>query len=219
MIPADGSAGGGSAYAFQQAAQRTTGWHNQCLRFVRSACGAPAQGGYAYRAWQLAKHKHPNDRNPPAGVPMFFYGGVYGHTSLSAYQGRTWSSDVIVDDQVRKTTIATIENKWGMRYLGWTEDVNGVRVRDIGEPHVSLSTVHKSIHRDQPYVGNGTIARALHKEGYVGFTNGSKWGRGKRRAYKKWQKKCGFGGTGADGIPGKMSLTKLGNKHHFKVVD
>lgn len=36
-------------------------------------------------------------------------------------------------------------------------------------------------------------------------------------AYAKWQRKCGYTGSAADGIPGKASLEKLGAKHGFKV--
>ena len=37
-------------------------------------------------------------------------------------------------------------------------------------------------------------------------------------AYKAWQKKCGYSGSAADGIPGRTSLTKLGAKHGFGVT-
>ena len=36
-------------------------------------------------------------------------------------------------------------------------------------------------------------------------------------AYKKWQRKCGFTGKAADGIPGPKTLMALGAKHGFKV--
>jgi peptidoglycan hydrolase-like protein with peptidoglycan-binding domain len=38
-------------------------------------------------------------------------------------------------------------------------------------------------------------------------------------AYKAWQKRLGYTGSAADGIPGKASLTKLGNGHGFTVTD
>lgn len=36
-------------------------------------------------------------------------------------------------------------------------------------------------------------------------------------AYAKWQKKCGYSGTDANGIPGLHSLTLLGDAHGFEV--
>jgi len=37
-------------------------------------------------------------------------------------------------------------------------------------------------------------------------------------AYTAWQHKLGYSGSDADGIPGKTSLTKLGDKHGFTVT-
>lgn len=37
-------------------------------------------------------------------------------------------------------------------------------------------------------------------------------------AYAAWQRKCGYRGTDADGIPGMTSLKKLGDTHGFTVV-
>lgn len=47
------------------------------------------------------------------------------------------------------------------------------------------------------------------KPGYFGAAT--------KAQYKKWQKKLGYTGTDADGIPGKASLTVLGKKHGFTV--
>lgn len=38
-----------------------------------------------------------------------------------------------------------------------------------------------------------------------------------RDAYRLWQHKLGYNGKDADGLPGKKSLTALGNKYGFKV--
>ena len=37
-------------------------------------------------------------------------------------------------------------------------------------------------------------------------------------AYKAWQQRLGYSGSDADGIPGKTSLTKLGDRHGFTVT-
>ncbi|MFI1728174.1 N-acetylmuramoyl-L-alanine amidase [Streptomyces acidicola] len=37
-------------------------------------------------------------------------------------------------------------------------------------------------------------------------------------AYARWQRRLGYSGSAADGIPGKASLTKLGKAHGFTVV-
>lgn len=47
----------------------------------------------------------------------------------------------------------------------------------------------------------------------TGFFNNST-----KLAYSKWQKKCGFHGDDADGLPGRDSLSKLGRKYGFLVA-
>ncbi|PAZ15690.1 N-acetylmuramoyl-L-alanine amidase [Streptomyces sp. SA15] len=37
-------------------------------------------------------------------------------------------------------------------------------------------------------------------------------------AYARWQRRLGYSGSAADGIPGKTSLTKLGAKYGFQVI-
>jgi len=43
------------------------------------------------------------------------------------------------------------------------------------------------------------------------------WGPITTAAYARWQRKCGFTGKDADGIPGTESLGKLGSAHGFQV--
>lgn len=60
------------------------------------------------------------------------------------------------------------------------------------------------------------IIAAMHKRlvavgcnKYQSNTNIDTWGSGDEASYKAWQKKCGFTGSGADGIPGPDSWKKL----------
>lgn len=45
-----------------------------------------------------------------------------------------------------------------------------------------------------------------------------KWDAPTKAAYKKWQELLGYKGKDADGNPGKVSLTKLGQKYGYKVI-
>jgi surface antigen len=38
-----------------------------------------------------------------------------------------------------------------------------------------------------------------------------------KAAYARWQKQCGYSGSGADGVPGRASLTRLGQRRGFTV--
>jgi len=59
------------------------------------------------------------------------------------------------------------------------------------------------------------VAEKLLAKTYAG--DGS-YGSMTRDAYAKWQRRLGYSGTAADGIPGMTSLKKLGAKHGFDVV-
>lgn len=110
------------------------GW---CARFTREALGLPATGDRdgdgdadAVDAWLAAKHRHPGDRNPPAGVPVFWSGGSknFGHAALSEDDGMIRSTDLPVSGKVGTVALATVEKRWGMKYLGWSEDWAGTLI-------------------------------------------------------------------------------------------
>ncbi len=94
-----------------------------------------------------------------------------------------------------------------------------------GQPTVSLARLRSAFKRD-PYGKQGSVTyskvkiveRALQREGLLA----AKWvdghaGTKTKRAYKLLQKKYGFSGRDADGIPGMYTLRKLGARHGFKV--
>lgn len=96
------------------------------------------------------------------------------------------------------------------------------------KPKIDLSHVVAAAKRDPNLRQGGTtykaevlrVERALHAEGLLAkqWIDGS-FGTRTKTAYAAWQVKCGYHGSAADGIPGKTSLTKLGKKHGFIVVD
>jgi hypothetical protein len=68
--------------------------------------------------------------------------------------------------------------------------------------------------------GVNLIEAALVKEGLLGkkYAGDGSFGTTTKDAYAKWQRRLGYSGTAADGIPGMTSLKKLGAKHGFDVV-
>lgn len=99
-----------------------------CLKWVRSPCWEiPSLFGSAIEAWNGAKFKHPGDRNPPKGAPCFYRGGSYGHIVISDGNGIR-STDCQSSGRVSHTDLAWPERAWGDTYLGWTEDLNGVKL-------------------------------------------------------------------------------------------
>jgi hypothetical protein len=106
-----------------------------CQMFVRGQCWQVGSlYGSAIEAWNGAKYKHPGDRTPPKGAPTYYKGGNYGHAVIFCGSGHTGirSTDCSTAYKVNDTDIAWPERAWGYTYLGWTEDINGVRVIEPG---------------------------------------------------------------------------------------
>lgn len=107
----------------------TTGpWSRLCLRFVRKVYGLDARDRSAIVAWHESRSKHRGDPRPPAGVPVFWAGGGPGHVALSLGNGWVLTSDYPSRGHVTKVTISALDEAWNLRYLGWTDDLEGVVV-------------------------------------------------------------------------------------------
>lgn len=99
-----------------------------CLKWVRGPCWeVAAVAGDAQEAWDMARHKHPGDRNPPDGAPVFWSGGSkgYGHVAIWR-ESDMRSTDCKSTGKVSAAPLSWTEDTWGFRYLGWTSDLNGV---------------------------------------------------------------------------------------------
>jgi hypothetical protein len=93
-------------------------------------------------------------------------------------------------------------------------------------PTVSLSKLIAAARSNPPakgtpvtYAGVRTVEAALVDEGLLAkkYSDGH-FGTATVSAYAAWQRRLGYTGRDADGIPGKTSLTKLGAKHGFTVT-
>lgn len=95
------------------------------------------------------------------------------------------------------------------------------------KPAVDLSNVLAAARRDPGLRQGGTthpadvkrVEAALVAEGLLPAKYGKdgSFGSLTRSAYAAWQRRCGYSGRGADGLPGLASLRKLGAKHGFSV--
>jgi hypothetical protein len=227
------------AVSLAQAVQRALGASSFgsgfCLRFVRTMLGVGPKFQTATRAFNATKHRHTT--TPPAGVPVWWDQGRktakfpegLGHVALSLGGGKIRSTDWPSKGKVGTTTIATLNRTWTkQRYRGWSEDINGVRVFTPGEvrglmavpsPKVSLSKVVQAARSGSKGAGVLIVQKALKREFGLDFSSGPGFfGPRTKDAYARWQRKMGFTGADADGIPGKKSLTRLGTKHNFIVV-
>ena len=95
------------------------------------------------------------------------------------------------------------------------------------KPVVNLAKLVKAAKTDpkgkqgaQTYAaGVKVVEAALLKEGLLDkkYASDGSYGTVTVKAYSAWQKKLGYKGKDADGIPGATSLKKLGSKHGFTV--
>jgi hypothetical protein len=100
--------------------------------------------------------------------------------------------------------------------------------KPVPKPSVSLAhVVYAAKHDPQAAQGHTSyraevllVEKALQKEGLLSsqYVDGS-FGTKTVDAYKAWQQHLGYSGSGADGIPGKTSLSKLAARHGFTVTD
>lgn len=161
-----------------------------CLQYVQDAFGSGWAGSYALQGWRdIVKKKH-LDRNIPAGVyvPIWFEGywdGYnYGHVAIYK-DGIVWSSPYTnksSHDQLGN--IETVERVYGMKYIGWSEDIGGTTVikeQDMAEK-VNLDTArilaHMNLARDgydgRPSAHGGQADGDLNKH-HVGKELTNKW--------------------------------------------
>lgn len=99
-----------------------------CLQVTRGWLNIPARAYDADDAWDDATRKHPGDRTPPKGAPVFYAGGNHGHIALHLGGGQIRSTDAPSAGLVSTQALTWPETHWGLRYLGWTEDLNGVDI-------------------------------------------------------------------------------------------
>jgi len=99
-----------------------------CLAWVRGeAWQIGSLYGSAIEAWNAARHKHKGDRSPPIGAPCFYSGGQYGHIVI--WRGtKMRSTDCTSSGDVSDADLDWPVRAWGDKYLGWTEDLNGVQL-------------------------------------------------------------------------------------------
>lgn len=206
-------------------------WYRRCLVFVRSCFDVDSKYESAELAYYATEFKRGDRSTPPAGVPVWWTNGGAGHVALSAGNGFCYSTDILREGKVDKVRIGFITERWGQHYRGWSEDINGVRVWTDESPQppssVSLSNVRDAARRDKSRPdGHGChevdvriVERALRKERLLdpSYARDGYAGTAFLAAYAKWQERVVP--PPYDGIPGRESLTKLGARHGFRVLD
>jgi len=121
----------GVAAAAWLRAQGALAHHSACLHYVWQAYKAQgastARSAYdALEAWNKTEGRHPGDRNPPAGVPVWFGakpGSAAGDVVISLGDGLVVATDYPRFGVVGVCTIAERQAQIGRPYLGWSEAI------------------------------------------------------------------------------------------------
>lgn len=199
-------------------------WYMWCLKFVRTSWGIPATGiKDANAAWRMAKDKHPGNANPPAGAPVYWAVGKFGHIAISDGTGHVYSNDILRKGKIDRVPISLIARKWKAKYLGWSSDYCGRPLPLAPTKAPETPTTKPATKGSEPFPGetffknqpNSPIITAMGKrlvtEGCSEYAKGPgpRWGEADRKSYAKWQRKLGYTGKAADGWPGKTSWDKL----------
>lgn len=110
------------------------GQDDECLVYVREVFGAPPKYSTATVGWQNLQYPHTG--NPPNNaVPIWFswtgtINGVtqnYGHVAVWA-NGKIYSTSAQGDKTFNSIQALVSYMGGDIKYLGWSEDINGVRV-------------------------------------------------------------------------------------------
>lgn len=123
-----------------------------CLSLARQVCRAPAREATAHHAWIATKHKH-SATEPLPDVPVVVWIGHYAtyYTAEAGWETKEWGHVVVwvpgrgfisspgAGDYPSQEWLPTLDavvkrfgrNKQGTStgtYLGWSEDISGVRI-------------------------------------------------------------------------------------------
>ena len=108
------------------------GYYQLCARLAANIWGQARAGYYsAAEQWQQmvsTANAHPDDRRPPVGALLFWStGGPYGHVAVYVGNNRIVSNDIgdraPGEGGVYLVGVASIEERWGADYLGWTPPI------------------------------------------------------------------------------------------------
>lgn len=194
------------AQALAKARSITKGYGGMCLQFVRLCYGIGAKYPSATAAWNAAqtKHSRSSTADVPLGAPLFFApnGSPYGHVAIYAGNGlmRTTNSST---NTIQTASVQAWVNA-GYRLLGWTEDLNGVKISGLAPPAPPPSpgggAATPNAGRQLPVLRRGVVSSyvALWQQ-VLGIKADRSFGPATERATKAWQAARGLAADGSVG--------------------
>lgn len=155
-----------------------------CLQFAQTVFGAPAKYDSAWEAWNATQFKHDISENVPNDISTliwFEHWGSYGDEGHEVYgnwghvvtfvSGRGYLSSPAgklgTYGQSWFATISEVERAFNSKYVGWSEDINGLRVAE----YAATPSPQPSIFKDEFM----KIVGDTDGKGYLVTDDGFKW--------------------------------------------
>lgn len=121
--------------AIKKANSIEKGYKGLCLQFVRTCFNIPMKYPSAADAWANAEKKTVTSsvNGIPVGAPVFFSipGNRYGHVAIYLGGGKFRTNYSAKGTVITATLNHAVFR--GMRMLGWSRDLNGVNIPELGE--------------------------------------------------------------------------------------
>jgi len=192
-----------------------------CLQWVRSCFDVGSRDPDAATAWRNAFGRHPVNSGDhcPRAVPIYWTGGSrgYGHIALSVGNGNCISTDAGGSGVCAKVSIDGLTRAWGQNFMGWAESVNGVRVFQAkpkppapGWERVRVSVLRPGHKNKDIEVVKRRLIQKVGNDYHMDMNEPQLWGPAVTKTYAKWQRRLGYSGHDANGLPGTKSLRRLG---------
>lgn len=113
-----------------------------CLKYACDLSGVPHGVDYAWQSWEMAANKHADQNFPGVPVPCFFSytlnhvneGHVVWHVPNVGFYSEPYTTRKGAQYQDANGThallpsIAEVERIYGVKFVGWAEQLNGHRV-------------------------------------------------------------------------------------------
>lgn len=154
--------------------------------------------------------------------------GVWSHQELRTSPRVVGYFAPHFPDGVCPPTADPADPRGGKPVASWTPNKPVPPSKPTPKPSVSLAHVVAAAKHDPAAPQGATtykaevllVEKALLAEGLLDakYAGDGSYGTLTVKAYRAWQRRCGFSGADADGIPGIQTLTKLGQAHGFSVT-
>lgn len=106
----------------------------ECLVYARSLYGIGPKYLTALKGWQGAQYKSSGSPPTDVSVPLWFSWKTDGHVVVQVPGKGLYSSPMKAGENYHIfSSIASVESYLGAKYLGWSEDINDVRVVTEGD--------------------------------------------------------------------------------------